>query len=181
VKYKLTDKHGQTRNDTQWGENVTHRATGKGTELCSNQVMHCYSSPEMAVFFDCIHGGYGNEGLLWECRGRKVSNDGTKIGCKSLTTIRQIDKPTITIEQRIEIATRCSLGIYHEKNWVKWDHGWLSGKDRSYHAADAAAYYAEAVAESAAHAAYYAAHAADGVNVNKVIKGVLSPAVSDKS
>jgi hypothetical protein len=34
--YKLTDEHGQTRGGTQWGEGVTHTATGTGTELCSD-------------------------------------------------------------------------------------------------------------------------------------------------
>ena len=33
--YKLTNKNGQTRNNTQWGPNVSHSATGNPEqELC---------------------------------------------------------------------------------------------------------------------------------------------------
>lgn len=37
--YKLTDSHGRTYNDTQWGPGVTHEASGEG-ELCGPGWLH---------------------------------------------------------------------------------------------------------------------------------------------
>ena len=169
--YKLTNGSGMTRGNTQWRENVTHRAKEKGSELCTGQVVHAYRDPYLAVFHDPIGVSYGDTALMWEAKGKVVADDGLKVGCKSLTTLRQIPLPVLTTEQRVEIAIRISLLVYKETSYVAWAEAWLSGKDRTraavaaywaanWAAARAARAAAEAAARVAAGAAYGAAEAA---------------------
>ena len=47
--YKLTDGNNQTKNDTQWGENVTHAADGDSTELCNEHWLHAYAAVAYAA------------------------------------------------------------------------------------------------------------------------------------
>ena len=159
--YKLTNGSGMTRGNTQWRENVTHRAEEEGNELCTGQVVHAYRDRYLAVFHDPIAGSYGDTALLWEARGRVVADDGLKVGCKSLTTRRQIPLPVITTEQRVEIAIRTSLLVYKETSYVAWAEGWLSGKDRTRDAARAARVAAESADRAARDAAERAARAAE--------------------
>ena len=68
--YKLTDKDGYTRkgkeNECLWGENITHTATGKGSHLCSRDLIHVYRNPLIASFMNPSHADFKNP-LLWEC------------------------------------------------------------------------------------------------------------------
>ena len=156
--YKITD-NGQTRGETQWGEGVTHRAKKGKMELCTNTCIHCYSHPLMASFFNCIHGNCKNS-QLWESEVKgKTITDNCKVGCKQLTTLKQVDLPEITTEQRITIAIKCALKVYQEPSFVQWANDWLSGEDRTKEAANASA-WAAAEADwisSWASAAYWAA------------------------
>jgi hypothetical protein len=48
--YKLTDENGQTKNHTQWGENISHSASGDSNQdLCSNGWIHAYESSLLAA------------------------------------------------------------------------------------------------------------------------------------
>ena len=162
--YKLTNGSGMTRGNTQWRENVTHRAKGKGVELCSPGVIHAYRDPYLAIFHDPIGGNYGDTALMWEAKGKVVADDGLKVGCKSLTTLRQIPLPVLTTEQRVEIAIRISLLVYKETSYVAWAEAWLSGKDRT-----RAANWAAVAAYGAANwAANWAAEV--GVSTESIIK-----------
>jgi hypothetical protein len=118
-------------------------------------VIHVYRHPLQASFFRPIH--VSKYTRLWECPDEKiVADDGTKIGVKSCTTIREISLPKMTIEQRVEIGIRCALLFNREPSFVAWTDNWISGKDRSAEAAArsaAAAWSAEAAARSAAWAA----------------------------
>ena len=161
--YKITDKDSRTRGVCQWGENVTHKATTKGNELCTDQVIHAYTDPYLAVLFNPIGGGYDPKTmLLWEAKGRIVATNVDKVGCKSLTTIKQIDKPHFTIEQLVTIAIKCAMEIYPEKSFTKWAEDWLNGKDRTIMSARAAAAATEAAraARAARAAAVWVAEAA---------------------
>ena len=155
--YKLTDKNDQTRDDTQWGLGVTHEATGKGKKLCSDGVLHAYRDPLLAVLMDPIHGEFVPDAHLWEAEGKVMVDDGTKVGCKKMTTLRQILLPTITIEQRVRFAILCGKEVCNDSMWLKWADKWLDETDRSAANASAAAY---AAAYAAGAAADYAAYAA---------------------
>jgi hypothetical protein len=169
--YKITDEDGRTRVNTQWGENITHRAKEKGKTLCSNQVMHAYTDPYMAVFFNPIGGNYDDKTmLLWEAKGRVIAKAVDKVGCKQLTTIRQVKKPIITTEQRVEIAIRCAVQVYKNTKFIKWANGWLSNKDRTVAAAGAAG----AAAVAAAEAAWAAVEAAEKIDIITIIKEVVN-------
>ncbi len=166
--YKLTDKNGKTRageeNECQWGENITHKVKGNGTELCSDGFIHAYEDLLMAVFHDPIGGNYLSEtdAQLWEAQGEVVIKDWGKVGCKNLTTIKRIPIPTLKTEQRVKVAIKCALAIYQDKAFADWANKWLSGDDRSKNAAAHAAYAAaNAAANAAADAADAAAYAAD--------------------
>jgi hypothetical protein len=164
--YKLTDKDGYTRkgkeNECLWGENITHYATGKGSQLCSRDLIHVYRNPLIASFMNPSHADFKNP-LLWECEANgECAHEGQlKSGFKTVTTIRRIDLPVITLEQRIRISIYCALKQYSAPSFVKWANAWLDGSDRSARAAEAAARAAEAAAAVAVEwAAEWAAWAA---------------------
>uniref|UniRef100_A0A6M3L734 Uncharacterized protein n=1 Tax=viral metagenome TaxID=1070528 RepID=A0A6M3L734_9ZZZZ len=144
MKYKLTDENDKTYNNTQWGENITHRAERGKAELCSSTVVHYYDHPLLAVLLDPANTNIP-EPHLWEAKGRRVVHDGTKGGCKSLTTTKRIPLPEITTTQRVRFAILCALEVYHDARFKKWATRWLKDEDRSEAANRAAAAAAEAV------------------------------------
>jgi hypothetical protein len=91
------------------------------------------------------HADFKNP-LLWECEANgECAHEGQlKSGFKTVTTIRRIDLPVITLEQRIRISIYCALKQYSAPSFVKWANAWLDGSDRSARAAWAAARAAEA-------------------------------------
>jgi len=193
--YKRTHKDGTTRNHTQWGEGVRNTVEWGG-EMCGSGCLHAYRSPELAVFLAPLHG-VDDYAVLWEARTPKIlADDGLKIGCASITTIKRIPLPTPTLEQRVEFAIRCGMLFCKEPEWLKWAKSWLDGTNRSaadaaraaaraadaaYAAANAAADAAYAAANAAADAARAAARAADAAyaaakfsrNINRIAKQVM--------
>ena len=137
--YKLTDSNGCTRNNTQWGPGITHRGTGKG-DLCGPGWIHTYTHPLLAVLLNPIHANF-NEPRLWEAEGEIGREDELKIGCVALTTIKEIEIPKVTTEQRIAFGILCVLEVYKGKipKWERWAEDWLSGRNRSRAVARAAA------------------------------------------
>ena len=153
--YKLTNQDGQTHGGCQWGEGVTHTASGKGG-LCGPGWLHAYTDPLLAVFLNPIHANIQNP-RLWECDGEVGKTDhGLKIGCTRLTTIREIPLPAVTTNQRVRFAILCAKTQHHDAGWTAWADGWLSNANR----AAARAYSAAASAYSAAASAYSAADSA---------------------
>jgi len=165
--YKLTDQDGCTRkgqtNECLWGENVTHAATGDGTALCSSDLIHVYEHPLIAAFMNPVHADFKNP-LLWECEisGESSKEGQLKSGFKVVTTIRRIDLPVISLEQRIRISIYCALRQYSDPAFVKWANGWLDGTDRS---------AARAAAEAAT--AARAATAEETFDLLTIIKNVV--------
>ncbi len=157
---KITDRDGYTRRgedgETKWGKNVCHRITKKGNVLCSNKVFHCYKSPYLAILMNPIHGGYDSKSLLlWEAKIPKiVADDGTKSGCKTLTTIKKIPVPTFTTEQLVEIAIRCAMKVYDDEKFKGWAMKWITNQDTSESAAESAIRYAAYATDAARSAAY---------------------------
>ena len=91
--YKLTDKNGISKGNTQWGPYITHTASGKNNNLCSDGWIHFYTDPVLAVLLNPIHANFSNP-KLWECEtsGEEL-HDPFKSGCKTLTTIKEIPLP----------------------------------------------------------------------------------------
>ena len=146
IGYKLTDANARTHDSCQWGIGITHEATEPGVQMCTNQVIHWYTDPLLAVFANPIHANY-NPARLWECEvGEKVNGDALKSASKSVTTLRELPLPVISTEQRVEIAIRLVLPKCRNKKWLAWATKWLKGSDRTNAAAYAAAYAADATA-----------------------------------
>jgi len=178
--YKLTDKDGYTYNPSLlWGVGVTHTAAKGKPKLCSPTVIHAYTSPLLAELMDRLHGNYGATKLLWEAEGDVVISDGLKVGVKQLTTVSQIDVPSLTTVQRVAFAIYCGMEVYNDLSYHAWAGKWLSGEDRSGKAAYAAAYAADAAAYTAADAAYTtaAAYAADAAAYTAVYAARSKPTI----
>ena len=158
--YKLTDQNGQTRNATQWGPGVTHRATGSADqELCSDGWLHAYEHPLIAVFMNPIHSNI-NRPRLWEAAGDIGKRDGVlKCGCRELTTVAEMELPVITTAQWVRFAIACAWP-QSSAEFRNWATGWLNGSDCSEAAAQAAE-AAEAAAATRARAAEWAAWVAE--------------------
>jgi hypothetical protein len=134
--YKITTKYDTTFNRTQWGECVTNTVQLRDTyKLCSHHVLHAYASPAMAVIMDPAHMCLLPNGKLWKCDGDVVINDGTKIGCTSLTTLHEIPIPKISHEEYVTIAISCTKHICTDRVWLSWADNWLDGMDRNIHTA----------------------------------------------
>jgi hypothetical protein len=129
--YKLTRQDDTTTGgDTTvtWGANVSHTATGSGTQLCSRDVIHAYTHPLLAVLLNPIHANYKNP-KLWRCEGEVVADDhGLKVGVKTLTTIEEISLPVVTLEQRVKFAILCAKQVCKDEKWNRWANKWRGGE-----------------------------------------------------
>lgn len=172
--YKLTDQNGYTKGRTRWGRGVTNTATGSGG-LCSSGCIHAYTSPELAVLLNPIHANISKP-LLWSGEMAITHRDKSdmKIGGRSLTTLEQLELPSVSTRQRVIFAILCAdaaidLTVKHMPpkaleelvKWRQWRDDYIAGKTsvKAANAAYAAAYAAYAAA-NAARAAYAAADAA---------------------
>ena len=128
--YKLTDANGRTHGDTQWGPGVTHSGTGEGY-LCAKGWIHAYTNPLLAALLNPIHANF-SEPRLWEAEGDVALEDrGLKVGCKTLTTLREIPIPVVTREHMTKFAILCSRKVCSNRTWLTWAEWWMSREDRS--------------------------------------------------
>lgn len=148
--YKLLSQEMTSHNDTKWEIGTTITILKPGKEMCTDQVLHCYNHPLLAVFLNPIHADIKNP-LLFEISVDEIVNsDGLKFASKSQTLINKIPLPEISTEQRIEIGIRIAKTVFKDKKWNLWADKWLSGEDRSSDAYADAAYAAAADAADAA-------------------------------
>jgi hypothetical protein len=166
IMYKLVSKDWTTHGGMKWEIGKTNCATKPGTEMCTNQVLHCYNDPRLVVIFNPIHANISGPHLL-EIRVDKIVNsDGLKFASKEQTPIKEIEPPKLSLNQKVAFAIKCALLVYKEASFVSWANNWLGNVDRSDSTAAAAydyaaaAYAARAAAYAAAYAAYAAAYAA---------------------
>ena len=181
--YKLLTQEMISHSYTTWeiGESIT--IAKKGVRMCSDQVLHCYNHPALAVIFNAIHADIFNPKLFEISVDKIVNTDGLKFASKSQTLIKEISLPEITLEEKIEFAIKVAKLVYKDELWNSWADAWLSGEDRSKNSTDAAlaaalaadvaasdavsdvaAYAAASAAANAARAAANAARAAASAN-----------------
>ena len=116
--YKLTDQNSQTYNEMQWGENIIHRLPIKDNPiLCTEDVIHAYKDINLAYLFNPIHASYINP-ICFKAEGEIVIEDWSKVGCFSLTTIKQVDKPKWVDSKndwkvRLQFAILCAESVQH--------------------------------------------------------------------
>ena len=159
--YKLTDEHGFTYGGTKWGKNVTHSGTGRG-DLCGPGFIHAYTDQVLAVMMNPAHACFKTP-RLYLAEGIVALNDGCKVGCVSLTTLKRLPLPRVTLAQRVRFGILSALEVCADASFVEWANNWLSGKDRSVDVARLAANVANA-ASAARLAAADAANAANAAN-----------------
>lgn len=96
--YKLTDRYGFTRNDTEWKIGVTNHADDfyRIGPMCTNAWIHAYKDPDIAMLCIPVHvPHYQNGCRLWEAEGVVRISDEVKCGVKSLTLTKEI--PTLPL------------------------------------------------------------------------------------
>ncbi len=162
--YKLTEKDGTTKGGMRWEVGKTNYVAfgqlDKPAKLCTNTVLHAYTSPLLAELMNRAHGAF-KDPLCFEVEGEVVATDGTKVGCRKLAVTGTFELPVLTTVQKVAFGILCALEVYKESSsFVIWAENWLSGKNRSYKTAAAAADAADAAPGYAAHAAYAAASVA---------------------
>jgi len=137
--YKLLSKEMTSYKDTKWEIGIPIKIEKTGNTMCSDEVLHCYNHPLLAVFLNPIHVNI-KEPKLFEIEVDKIVNDdGLKFASKSQTLINEIPLPEISSEQRIEIGIKIAKIVFKDEKWNEWADKWLSGEDRSITAADTAA------------------------------------------
>lgn len=126
--YKLTDQNGKSLNNTQWGAGITHTADGKSNVLCNEHWIHAYTDPLLGIFMNPAHSAYRTP-RLWECEGTVGLRNADKCGCTSLTTVKEIEMPTITLEMRRKFARLCAIEVYPawkeydiDGKWLAWEN-----------------------------------------------------------
>ena len=163
--YKLFKPDMTTYEGYEWKVGRRETILSRGKCLCSRDVFHGYRSPELAVLLNPIHANY-NPAVLFVCEVPKiVVDDGTKIGFKSCVPLNRVSMPEVTTIISVTFGILSVLAVSKDKNFKKWAHNWLSGKNRSSGAAAYAAAYAAAPA---------AAHAADGHAGQKLDLGSIA-------
>ena len=188
---KLTKQDGTTRNNTAWGEGVTHRLTPcERPEMCSGDVLHAYTSLNVAFLMNPMHAGISDP-RVFEAEGEIVVSDSLKVGCFSLTTTKEISAPAwvgSAVENRVRVlfAVLCAESVLHlfeekypnddrprnaieaARNYIGTNEYDAANAANAANAADAAAYAAAAyaaAADAAAYAAVYAAYAAANAGI----------------
>jgi hypothetical protein len=169
--YKLLTQDLTSHNKTKWELNKTITVTKEGIQMCTDQVLHCYNHPLLALIFNPIHAKISNPRLFEINVDAIVNTDGLKYASKSQTLIKELTIPEITTEQRIEFAIRVAKLVCKDTKWNTWADNWLDKSDRTKESASdagsaaayayhAAAYAAYDAAKAASARAAYAAHAA---------------------
>jgi len=167
--FKLINQDRTTRkgydNETTWPIGEWREATGDPEqELCSDGWLHCYTDPYLALFLNPIHADIDNPIVCEvEVKGESKDDNGLKTGYRKMRVVRDLDISPSSMEQRVKFAILCALEVYKDDAFVQWANNWLSGKDRSARATEAAveeAAEAAARATEAAEAAAWAAEAA---------------------
>ncbi len=157
-KYKLTDQNMQTYKGFQWELNKEVCTDGNSNKLCNSHWLHYYHHLLLAILLNPIHSNIINP-RLFECKvlGKHLNDKGLKGGCTKMTLVKELKIPVITTTQKIAFAILCSLKVYKDRDYIIWANNWLSNKNRTHAAADAAA---RAATDAATRAACVAADAA---------------------
>ena len=92
--YKLTDANHTTRGRMSWSAGVTNSVTPRDDpRLCTGDVIHAYTDPDLAQLLNLIHGNH-HPPVLWDATGEVVVDDWGKVGVFSLTLGEQRSLPS---------------------------------------------------------------------------------------
>lgn len=158
--YKLLSQVLTSYSNTQWELDKTITVSVPGNAMCTNQVLHCYNHPLLAVILNPAHADIKNPRLFEISVDEIVSNDGLKFASKSQTLIKELELPKISLEQKVEFGIRVAKLVCKDEKWNEWADNWLNGSDKS----KESAYSANTINIAyVANAATYATYVADAV------------------
>lgn len=129
--YKLLSQNLTSYNNTEWHIGVPVTVSKEGNKMCTNQVLHCYNHPLLAVILNPVHANIANPRLFEISVDEIVANDGLKYASKSQTLIKELELPKISVEQKIEFGIRVVKLFCTNEKWNLWADKWLDGSDRS--------------------------------------------------
>lgn len=122
--YKLTNElmctgAGFMHRRTQWHLGKT--LTAPGGELCTSGVLHAYRDPRIALMCNKEHANF-HDPRLFEATGVVCADDGAKVGCTSLTLIRELELPTVRDREihRMSLACLAQIVPSHLDTWFTW-------------------------------------------------------------
>ena len=131
--YKLLNQDLTTHNGFQWEVGKTYTIDKPGNALCSDQVFHCYASPETAALFNPAHADiYNPICYRVEC-GEIVADDGLKQGTKSMQLIEPVELPVFTQRQTTIFAIYCAESALKKAGvtipvWENWVNAFKAGE-----------------------------------------------------
>ena len=187
--FKLTNKNMRAHCGFQWTLGETRSSSGDGG-LCGPGWLHAYEHPLLAVLYNPMHGNFRSPRLFEaETGDGRILRDGqVKLGTNSLTLVKELPLPVVTLTQYIAYSILCARRVTPRttanRAWHLWAKNWLSGKDRSpaafmaYEVPSAAAWAARAA--DALRVAHWAAEAATRAKPNIDLVTIAIKAVSDK-
>jgi len=155
ILYKFTNGDMQTYLGFKYTLGEKRTAPGGG-RLCTSAWLHAYRDPILGVLMLPIHAGYDSP-RLFRAEGEVGVEDGTKVGCSSLTLLEEIVIPIVTTEQRVRFAIMCALKACELEectpeaypDLMSWARQWLAGNECTHEAA-AIAFQAAVTAHRAA-------------------------------
>ena len=125
--YKLLSQDLTSFNNTKWELNETITISVPGNQMCTNQVLHCYNHPLLAVILNSIHADIFKPRLFEISVDIIVNSDGLKFASKSQTLIKEIPLPEISTEQVTEFSIRVAKLVCKDEKWNSWADSWLDG------------------------------------------------------
>lgn len=139
TRYKLTDQKMQTMGSCQWVLGEWKETDGSG-ELCGPGWLHAYKHPLLAVLHNSIHAEI-KEPRLFKVQvfGKEKRDGAMKCGFTKMRLAEEIALPEVTTIQRVAYGILCALDVCQDAEFQEWARKWLSGEDRSWAAARAAA------------------------------------------
>jgi hypothetical protein len=126
--YLVTDENNKTIQH-QWGENITHE------ESNPNYLFNTYDDPHLAHFLFPAYDTF-IQPKLWECHGeQEVNATDIRLKFRKLTTLKEIDIPLPTKQQRINFAILIGLNLVLNQDFKNWAVNYLNETDQSKEAA----------------------------------------------
>lgn len=145
--YKVTEADGTTHGGTQWGPGVRHEASGPpDQDLCTDGWIHYYEDRYVAALMNPIHGVFKRPTLWHFLPEGDRKHELLKSGCRAGTTTRRARLPSYTLNQQRAFGILCARACPGQRCpiWDRWADDWLSGRDRTAGAEEAAAEAAKA-------------------------------------
>ena len=138
--FKMTTKNnnsgvGWTKDLCVWGENIINTVPLKNRRpwICTDGVIHAYISPIMSILYTEENNMSDTYTKLWLAKGKPVvyNKYKDKVGCYTLTTVKQIRKPTfkeirsfasiVFGDDRESLKGMSRYYVYSELNALDWD------------------------------------------------------------